>query len=429
MKLVGLIAEYNPFHNGHEYHIRKAKEVTGADAVVVVMSGNFVQRGTPAIMPKHLRAKVALKSGVSLVLELPVCFATGSAEYFARGAVSLLDSLGCIDSICFGSECGDLSLLWKIAHILEEEPEKYRKSLQDHLRNGLSFPAAREKALYAYLEDPSLASILSSPNNTLGIEYLKAIIRSKSSMKAYTIKRKDASYHSEDLETPGNLSSATAIRKLLLYSGNSFRTNDEEPYDEPKLSSILARLEDHVPAECISLLERTHLTRYPVYANDFSLLLKYCLMRETRGTLTRYADVSEELANRIMKHANSYLNFDQFCDLLKTKEITYSRISRALLHILLGIRKSHLQTLGENDPFPYARMLGFVKKDKEILSQIKTASSIPLLPKLTEMDTLSDAGQRMLHLDIFASNLYESVITNKFKTPFCNEYNHPLEIV
>nr|WP_317282041.1 nucleotidyltransferase [uncultured Sellimonas sp.] len=429
MKIVGLIAEYNPFHNGHEYHIKKAKEITGADAVIVIMSGNFVQRGVPAIMPKHLRAKVALKAGASLVLELPVCYATGSAEYFAKGAVSLLDHLGCVDFLCFGSECGDIETLFHIASVLADEPYEYRKLLQASLRRGNSFPAARQEALCSYLEDPSLACVLSSPNNTLGIEYIKALLQLKSSIKPLTILRKDSSYHDSELEESGKYSSATAIRRLLLYAGNSFHTNEEVLYDEPKLSSVLARLEDHVPKECISLLERTHLSRYPVYSNDFSLLLKYRLMQETRGTLTRYADVSEELSNRIMKHLNDFLNFDQFCDLLKTKEVTYTRISRALLHIILGIKKSHMEDLEFYGLVHYARMLGFSKKDKQLLSQIKQNSSIPLIPKLTDMDSLSEHGQQMLHLDVTSSNLYESVITDKFKTPFCNEYTHPLVIV
>lgn len=203
----------------------------------------------------------------------------------------------------------------------------------------------------------------------------------------------------------------------------------DTPYDEPKLSSVLTRLEDHVPPECVSLLERTHLIRYPVYSNDFSLLVKYQLMQESRGTLTHYADISEELANRIMKHLNDFQNFDQFCDLLKTKEVTYSRISRALLHVILGIRSSLFEQLREDRMVHYARMLGFVRKDREVLSLIKNRSSVPLIPKLSDMDALSERGEQMLHLDIFASNLYESVISNKFKTPFCNEYSHPLVIV
>ena len=147
MKIVGLITEYNPFHNGHEYHIQKSKEVTGADAVIVVMSGNFVQRGAPAIMPKHLRAKVALKSGASLVLELPVCFSTGSAEYFAQGAVALLDSLGCVDSLCFGSECGEIDSLTRIARVLADEPEEYRTILRSYLKEGFAFPLGQRKGI------------------------------------------------------------------------------------------------------------------------------------------------------------------------------------------------------------------------------------------------------------------------------------------
>ena len=429
MKIVGLITEYNPFHNGHEYHIQKSKEVTGADAVIVVMSGNFVQRGAPAIMPKHLRAKVALKSGASLVLELPVCFSTGSAEYFAQGAVALLDSLGCVDSLCFGSECGEIDSLTRIARVLADEPEEYRTILRSYLKEGFAFPLAREKALTDYLQDRSLSRILSSPNNTLGVEYIKALIRLKSSIRPYTILRKDSRYHADTLETDCGFSSATAIRKLLLFSGSSLRTDMDTPYDEPKLSSVLTRLEDHVPPECVSLLERTHLIRYPVYSNDFSLLVKYQLMQESRGTLTHYADISEELANRIMKHLNDFQNFDQFCDLLKTKEVTYSRISRALLHVILGIRSSLFEQLREDRMVHYARMLGFVRKDREVLSLIKNRSSVPLIPKLSDMDALSERGEQMLHLDIFASNLYESVISNKFKTPFCNEYSHPLVIV
>ena len=343
--------------------------------------------------------------------------------------MALLDSLGCVDALCFGSECGDIQPLTRIAEVLSDEPEEYRALLRASLKEGLPFPSARERALQDYLHDPALSRILASPNNTLGVEYIKALIRQESTIRPYTILRKDSRYHADTLEPAGNFSSATAIRRLLLFSGSSLRTVEDTPYDEPKLSSILARLEDHVPRECVNLLERTHLTRYPIYSNDFSLLIKYQLIRESRGTLTRYADVSEELANRIMKHLNSYQNFDQFCDLIKTKEVTYSRISRCLLHIMLGIQASFLDRVAADGFIHYARMLGFVQKEKEILSFIKKNSRIPLLPKLSDMDSLSEHGQQMLHLDIFASNLYESVISNKFKTPFCNEYSHPLVIV
>ena len=173
MKIVGLITEYNPFHNGHLYHLQKTKEITGADAVIAVMSGNYVQRGAPAIMPKHIRAEVALEAGVPLVLELPVCYACGSAEYFAEGAISILEKLGCIDAICFGSECGDLNILERIASITADEPAEYRAFLQEELKNGLSYPKARQNALKRYTKDEEIDLILSEPTISLALNTSK----------------------------------------------------------------------------------------------------------------------------------------------------------------------------------------------------------------------------------------------------------------
>ena len=182
MKIVGFIAEYNPFHNGHFYHIQKALEVTEADAAIVVMSGDFVQRGAPAILPKRFRARAALECGVAAVFELPVCYATSSAELFALGAVSLLNQLGVVGSICFGSECGDLQILQQLADILCEEPAPYQDSLKEYLKKGLSFPAARQLAVSAYFAErhlPDCSSLLNEPNNILGIEYLKALKKNR----------------------------------------------------------------------------------------------------------------------------------------------------------------------------------------------------------------------------------------------------------
>ncbi len=424
MKIVGLITEYNPFHNGHLYHMQKAKEITGADSVIAVMSGNYVQRGAPAIMPKHLRAEVALEAGIPLVLELPVCYASGSAEYFADGAISLFEKLGCIDSICFGSECGDYYLLEKVAHVTADEPEAYKQTLQDALKQGLSFPLARQAALKAYFQDPSLDDILEQPNNILGIEYIKALYLRKSPIGAYTIRRKISGYHDKEL-SPG-YSSASAIRRLLAFAGNSVHLASEEMYDEPGLSEVLTRLEGQVPPSCIRSLEETHRVRYPVYANDFSLLFRYRLLTETRESLARYLDMTEELANRMINHANDFITFDQFCDLLKTRDMTYSRISRCLLHILLNIRTEDMTLYKEEGGCQYARVLGFSKDGAKLLTRIKRTSSVPLLTKLTQTEGLSKAGLRMLRQDIFAADLYESVITDKFKMPFISEYQQQI---
>lgn len=424
MKIVGLITEYNPFHNGHLYHLEQALDITGADYAVVVMSGDYVQRGAPAIMPKHLRAKVALEAGVPLVLELPVCYATGSAEYFAAGAISLFERLGCVEAICFGSECGDYALLDRIARVTAEEPEEYRFLLQEGLRNGNSFPLARQMALKAYFKDVRLDLVLEQPNNILGIEYIKTLYRNKSSIKAFTIQRKVSGYHDQHLSH--SYSSASAIRRLLEFTGRSVHLESEGLFDEPSLSEALTRLEGQVPPSCIRLLEENHRQRYPVYSNDFSLLLKYRLLTESRDSLVKYQDVSEDLANRIMNHRNNFLNFEQFCSLLKTRELTYARISRALLHILLGITRADLLSCQAEGGCPYARILGFRKDTGPLLTQLKKHSRIPLISKLSLAESFTGTAARLLELDIFAADLYESVVTEKYKQPFLSEYQQQI---
>lgn len=399
MRVVGLIAEYNPFHNGHKYHIEKAKEVAHADFAIVVMSGNFVQRGAPAIIPKHLRTEAALQSGADLVIELPVCYATGTAEQFAYGAVSLLEKLGCVDAICFGSECGDIELLKNLTKILCDEPAEYKENLQLNLRSGMSFPLSRQKAIQALCDSNYLAELLEQPNNILGIEYLKALYRLGSHIEPMTIRRKVSHYH--DTELQEEFSSASALR-------NTIADGD------------FAQLYGQIPSECMPSLEDGYKVRYPVYANDFSLLLKYKLLNETSASLIEYADVSEELANRICNRSNEYVSFGQFCELLKTKEITYSRISRALIHILLGVKKSDYHEV------EYARVLGFQSSSGVILSELKKSSLLPLISKLTVCDDLSENAKNMLEIDVFASDLYESVVTEKFKTPFINEFKQSI---
>ena len=402
MRVVGIIAEYNPFHNGHQYHIEKAKELASADYAVIVMSGNFVQRGAPAIMPKHLRAESALKCGADLVIELPVCYATGTAEQFAYGAVSLLDKLGCVDAICFGSECGDLDALLNVARLLCDESDEYKDTLQSYLRSGLSFPLARQKALNKIYPDCNYGQLLSEPNNILGIEYLKALYRLASNIKPLTIRREVSHYHDTDLQE--QFSSASALRQVVA-------------------DGDYAKLYGQIPSACMPSLEDGYEVRYPIYTNDFSLLLKYKLLNETSMSLTEYADVSEELANRIFNRLNDYISFDQFCELLKTKEITYTRISRALIHILLDVKKSNYSEI------EYARVLGFRSTSSALLSKLKKSSFIPIITKLSTDNMLSCSAKKMLDLDVYTSNLYKSVVTNKFKTPFVNEFQNAIKII
>ena len=373
MKTVGLITEYNPFHNGHLYHIEKAKELTGADRVIVIMSGDYVQRGTPAVLSKHSRAHMALLNGASVVLELPVCYSCASAEFFAKGAVSVLDGLGCIDALCFGSECGNLEHLTSIAHLLSAEPETYRHHLQSSLKNGMSFPAARCHALEKMTGDAYASQILSDPNNILGIEYLKALKELNSPIVPFTLK------------------------------------------------NISAQLSEQLPPGSLSIIQNEWNFSCPVEADDFSLLLKYRLLSEPHESLCKYQDVSEELSNRIIRNRNQFRSFGQFCTLLKTKELTYSRISRSLLHILLSITTEDMHAYQDNS-CSYARILGFRKEHTDVLRAMKDHASIPIITKLGKSASLlSPEASRMLNQTSFASDLYESVISDKFGIPFTSE--------
>lgn len=412
MKVVGLITEYNPFHNGHEYHIQKAREITGADYVIAVMSGNYVQRGEPAILDKYTRTKMALLCKADLVLELPVCFATGSAEYFAYGAVSLLDSLGVVNSICFGSEHGEIEPFLQLGKILAEEPESYKEILKSALKTGCSFPLARKEALLTYIKQAGLRSaipdpevFLASPNNILGLEYCKAMIKRNSPLIPVTISREGNAYHEEALE--GSFLSAAAIRKVL-------KSND----------SVNA-LNLKMPLRVYELLLNSLGIHGPITENDFSLLLKYKLMEENCESLTRFFDVSPELARRIYNNLKDFKDFSSFIELLKTKELTYSRISRALLHILLNIETK--------DVLPsalFGRILGFLKSSSPLIREIKERGKIPLLTKIADAKhILSPDALAAFEKDVWCSNLYETVAADKFNRHFTHEMEQNIQIL
>lgn len=407
MKIVGIIAEYNPFHLGHQYQIEQAKRLTGADYVISVMSGNYVQRGTPAFLHKYARTEMALSHGVDVVLELPVCYATASAEYFAYGAVSLFHQLGCIDYLCFGSECGDLAILTQIADLLLTEPTSYRDNLKLYQKEGATFPEARTKALCEYLKGSLndldlIQSILSSPNNILGIEYIKALKKCKSPIEPITIKREGASYHSDHITEP--FASATAIRKHL--------TNQDM---KPMLS-----LTD-LPTATKRILTKDYKNTYPIIADDFSSVLYYQLLLNLNH-LTDYFDVTSDLANRIQNLLTPALTFSDFAQILKTKQFTQTRINRALLHILLGITTSNLKDFVSNNT-SYARILGFTADSNGVLKDLKRYSAIPMITKVADAkNTLKPMEYSMLQQEINATHLYHQVMYTKFHTSIPNEY-------
>jgi len=412
MKICGIIAEYNPFHNGHLYHLQKAMDLSAADYNVIVMSGNFVQRGMPAIADKFVRTEMALRCGADLVLELPSCYATGSAEFFAAGAVSLLNKLGAVTHLCFGSECGDILLLQKAASILAEETKDYQEILRKKLREGLSFPAARGTALLEYCPELNdTPQILTSPNNTLGIEYLKALYKQNSDICPITVARCGSDYNEEKLAD--TLSSATAIRRSLKNGMELSGISGQFPYNA---YSVLKNYESNMPM---------------VFSEDLSSMLYYKLLSEQNMGYTSYMDVSEELSDRIRKNLYHFTTFPAFCDLLKTKEMTHSRISRCLVHILLNIRKEDLaHYINSLEYTPYARVLGFRQTASPLLNTISKQTRIPLITKLADAgNILSEGALDMLQKDIYGSHIYNSILTAKTKKAMRNEYATPLVII
>lgn len=405
MKVTGVIAEYNPFHNGHKYQLDYARKETQADYMIVVMSGDFVQRGEPAILDKHTRAKMALQEGADLVLELPSLYSTTSAEGFAHGAVNLLNSLGIVDTLAFGSELGELAPLSSIAKCLLEEPPLYKQALRESLQAGYSFPTSRSKALLtAYPALPISEEVLMSPNNILGIEYIKALYSTSSSILPVTLKRHGEGYHS--LSRDKDFCSATALRSCML--ANSF-------CDDTPLA---------IPSNALSTLRETYRRNPFLTTNDFSSVLHYKLLSKEQDGFTEYLDVNRELSDRIKNTLYDYSGYQEYISLLKSKELTYTRISRCLLHILLEITKEEVSAY---TAVPYIKILGFRKEASALLGAIKANADIPMLSKLSEAsETLSPAAFRLFENERKRSSIYESTAALKANRTMINEYRKPI---
>lgn len=413
LKTVGLITEYNPFHNGHKYHIEEAKRVTGADFVVVVMSGNFVQRGTPALIEKYQRTTMALSCGADLVFELPVCYATSSAEFFALGAVTLLHQLGFVDYLCFGSESGKIETITKAATLLSSRDEELYPRIQEELKLGNSYPKARANALSALMKDES--NFLNEPNNILGIEYVKALQRLQSPIKPVTIKRKSSHYHDDELSSQIGLNSASAIRK---YHGEHTKTTE------------LEALKDSIPDKVYQILMEQYQKSYPVLDDDISPLLNYQLLYETKESLEDYLDSNSDLADRILNVFTGYQKTSDLALSLKAKNYTYTRISRVLLHVLLHLKKYEFKDILQAGKVPYARLLGLRTEASPLLRMVPQDENFKVITKVSSaIPYLSDEGKQMLQADILATHLYYQIVQKKFGTVLCDEYRHGIVIV
>jgi len=396
--VLGIIAEYNPFHNGHLYHLKESKKATGAEYTVAIISGNFTQRGSTSIIDKWKKTEMALQNGVDLIIELPVLYSISSSENFAEGSIKILNSLGIIDFLSFGSETSNIKILNNFANILYDEPKEYKKILSNYLDTGLSFPKARENALLEYIKNfedvntnfDNYQNILSSPNNILGIEYLKALKKYKSSIKPICIKRSIADYNSSDISINTSIASATAIRELIKNKNfNTIKTVIPE-----KSYSILA---DCINSGCII-----------PDLNCFEKEIIYVLRKMSIKEIANLPDVSEGLEFLIKKAVNSCNTITELLNTIKSKRYTITRLQRILLYALLDISKKDMKLSKEVDS-PYIRVLGFNDNGKKLISKIMDKN--PNQPLITSVKKFVDNNsntslQTMLNKDIFATNVY-----------------------
>lgn len=395
MKACGIVAEYNPLHTGHVYQMNKARQISQADCIIVVMSGNFVQRGEPAVIDKYARTRAALKAGADIVIELPVYYALSSAENFARGAVLTLNEMKAA-SICFGAETDNADRLAKISHAIISESPEYKAILNKALAKGLSYPAARQTALLEYL--PECKDIISGSNNILAIEYIKAILGNNLNMTYYPVLREGAGYN-DDTDN-AEFASAFGIRKMLM--------SDEHDRLKTYLTPVMYE-------------EISNSKNCPLFPDDFSnifnhkmlFLKQQCNINHTdfAEKLAEYEDITAELANRFAAAFTGRDNIAEFAMKVKSKNIVYSRICRCIMHIILEIRKS-MSDFYNN--IPYIRLLGFNKTGQLYLGSIKKELDVPFITKAADY-------KNELIFDLACSDIYTQAVYEKYGHVMKNE--------
>ena len=421
MKTVAIIAEYNPFHKGHIYHLNKALEITDADCSVAIIGGNFLQRGQAAMWDKYTRAAMCLSSGIDLALELPFPYATGSAMDFSMGAIGILENLGSIDYLCFGAENADINVLSEIAEIFVNEPSQYKTFLKNNLSEGMSYPLAREKAIISYTGNEDYISIISSPNNILAIEYICALKKHNSSIKPVVIQRIQSGYH--DTKLNNDISSATAIRHF-------FETNKEIISE----TDIFNEIKSGISEEVFTIIKKTYAKTAPIYTNSLTPLLQSKLI--SHGDLSNICDLSPETANKLasLNLCNSY---SEIIKELKTKDVTHSRIARSLIHLLLDYTDEDRNTFINDGYAYYANILGFKKASSKLIKNIHETSRIPIITKKADFikyfdeypDIRLDNAKKMWQLDTRATMLYNYLIYNTYGTKHNNDFNINLPII
>jgi cytidyltransferase-like protein len=381
MNIVGIVAEYNPFHNGHLYHLNKAKELANADYSIAIMSSNFVQRGEPSIFSKWQRAEMAVNNGVDLVLELPVLFSSRSAYHFAFGSIFSLEKSNVITHLAFGSEDPDLSELNKIASLLAKENPTFKNLLKKHLKQGLSYPKAREKALNEYF--PEMSVDLNQSNVILAINYLRVLDELNSPIIPVPIKRIGA-YHG--LSPVNNIAGATLIRNLM--------KNKDSTYESFLTDNTIKVIEKHLKNGF-----------EPVFLDDFNTQIMYQLRKIKKEDLINFPGVKEGLENKLINSLCEGNYLDEIVSLVKSKRFTETRIKRILIEILLELNNQF-----DNSTPEYLRVLAFNEKGRDILNKINQKSSLPVITKFADFYNKSDLrSKKLLDLEIISTNIYTQI--------------------
>lgn len=380
MKVYGIVAEYNPFHNGHKFQIDEIRKNAGDCAVVSVMSGNYVQRAETAVMSKYARAKAALLGGVDLVLELSMPYAISSAERFAYSSVYILNSLGAVTDISFGSECGSISLLQKAAEALYDENVNLK--LKAELKNGVSYPVARFTAVRDVF-GAETAAVLSEPNNILAVEYIKALKALSSDINPHTVKRTGATHDSD--EYVGNIASASKIRELI-------RGNAHTGLFLPSDSQAVLTNEIAIGAA-------------PSDMNRIGNAVIASLKLKTPSDFNNIYGVGEGIENRLLSAAASAQNLTELYDFAKTKRFTHSRIRRVVLNSFFGITND----ITLSDP-PYIRVLGFTQKGKDVLRIARKNASLPIVMTVGDVKKLGGFSERLYTLECRATDIFNMTL-------------------
>ncbi|GLX71194.1 nucleotidyltransferase [Paenibacillus glycanilyticus] len=390
MRTVGLIVEYNPFHNGHQYHLRESVKIAEADAVVAVMSGHFLQRGEPAVMDKWARTEAALRGGCDLVLELPTAYATQAAEWFAYGAVAVLEATGIVDAFCFGTESGEIEVLHDAAKLIAHEPPEFQRLLREELLSGKSYPSAYSSAIAAYLlsvgRKEAAGFPFAQPNHTLGLHYLIALERIQGRMTPYTIRREKSEY-GQTTVTDSAIASATAIRKLLLEDGK------------------LEASRPLVPSATYDVMQREWASgRSPVSWANFVQPLLHAVVTQRPDQLAEYREMTEGLEYRLLNALPEleHTGMEPLLEALKTKRYTRTKLQRALLSILLNHKKEDFTPDKLAAGVEYIRVLGFTSKGQQLLKRMKKEARLPVLLSAAR----SPVQSRYLELDTQATAAY-----------------------